>query len=803
KRVAGTSTLTQQLVKNAILTHERNITRKIKEAILSIRLEQKYSKDQILQIYFNEIPYGSTNYGVESAAQGYFGKSVSDLNLAESATLAGFAKAPSTYLTNSDALLERRNFVLRRMFEEGYITQQEKEDAQAEPLTLSREFGDIKAPHFVLDVKQQLVGTYGAQLVDTGGLKVITTLDWEKQQIAEGIIGGELGTKVLADAGANNTSLVSLDPRTGQILAMVGSKDFYNDDINGKFNVATLAKRQPGSSFKPIIYAAAFEKGYTPNTVLFDVETNFSSSGKEYRPLNYNLKELGPVTMKQALQGSLNIPAVKTLYLVGAKEGVKFSERLGYTTLSDGDFGLSLVLGGGGVNPLEHATAYAIIANEGKKVSPVSILRVEDYKGDVLEEWKPKKQETILDRDVALTLSNVLIDDQARAYAFGAGGVLTLPGRPVAAKTGTTNSYIDAWAIGYTPSLVTVVWAGNTNNSPMKRGFGGSIVAAPIWQAYMKEALEGTPVESFPTPKTDEVTKAILNGATGGGITLKVNRVTGKLATSSTPEKYIVTRTYTQPHSILHYVDKDTPRGPIPENPEQDPQYRIWEDAIADWVRRKSEEDPNWEISFEEPPIESDDIYSLELIPILQVVYPQASSTIQTRTIDTDIRVSAPRGVTKVTYEIDGVQVGIVREHPFNLNYVAKTLTPGDHILTITVEDDVGNVLSEDIPFTFDNSFASASIFWESHNQFITKQDFPRTFTLHYDQPERLHAITITAVSDSGENIPFESPQLSTAVNTFDFVWRDPPKKGKYLLIVTAEDDTGNQQQNNIEITVQ
>src|SRR3989338_5114783 len=578
RRIEGTSTLTQQLVKNAVLTNERKLTRKIKEIILSIRLEQKYTKEQILKIYFNEIPYGSTNYGIEAASQSYFGKHVSDLNLQESATLAGLPKAPTRYLNNPDALTERRNFVLRRMFEEGYISEEEKNAAQAEPLTLSRRIGDIKAPHFVLYVKELLVNQFGEQLVDTGGLKVLTSLDWDKQEIAERVIA-EKGTELLKEAEGDNMALVALDPKTGQILAMVGSKDFYDEEIDGQFNVATLGKRQPGSSFKPIVYAAAFEKGYTPDTVLFDVETDFAVSGKRYKPRNYDLKERGPVSMRQALQGSLNIPAVKTLYLVGSEKGVTFAERMGYTTLGAGNFGLSLVLGGGEVKLLEHTAAYGVFANNGNRQPATSILKIEDSGGDVIYEWKKQKGEDVLDSKIAALMSNILSDDAARAYVFGAGGVLTLPGRPVAAKTGTTNNYIDAWTVGYTPSLAAGVWAGKTDNTPMKQGDGGSRVAAPIWNAFMKEALKDAPVEAFPPPPPNDAAKPVLRGSTGGAITLKINRVTGRIASSSTPEHMIVERTYTQPHDILHYVKKDDPRGHAPDHPADDPQYTIWETA--------------------------------------------------------------------------------------------------------------------------------------------------------------------------------------------------------------------------------
>lgn len=698
-RIEGTSTLTQQLVKNAILTNERSLTRKIKEAILSLRLEQKYTKDQILKIFFNEIPYGSTNYGVESAAQAYFGKSADEVTLAEAATLAGLPKAPSTYLNNRDALLQRRNFVLRRMYEEGYISESEKNAAQNEELTLSRQYGEIKAPHFVLYVREQLVSQFGEQQVDTGGLKVITTLDWDKQQIAESVVE-EVGTELLTAASANNTALVALDPKTGHILSLVGSKDFFDETIDGQFNVVTLGKRQPGSSFKPIVYTAAFELGYTPETILYDVVTNFgANAGQSYTPQNYDLSERGPVTIRKALQGSLNIPAVKALYLVGEKEGIDFSERLGYSTFGNGDFGLSLVLGGGEVIPLEHVSAYGVFANNGVRHTPVSILSVTDASGDTLYEWKAERGEQVLEPDITATISNVLSDDAARAYAFGAGGVLTLPGRPVAAKTGTTNGYVDGWTVGYTPSLVAGVWVGNTDNTPMKAGYGGSRVAGPIWNAYMRRALEASPVESFPAPPVSDVTKPVLRGTESGGVTVQVNTITGNLATSSTPAHMIEERTYVQPHSILHYVIKDNPRGPIPEDPAQDPQYTIWEAAIADWITRMQATDPEFSLVFGEAPTTVDDAYSIELIPTLTVLYPVASSTIAAGDLYTDIQVTAPRGVSVVRYFVDDALVGVVTEAPFTIDLRDRTLSPGPHSLTIEVEDDIGNKRTEVIPF--------------------------------------------------------------------------------------------------------
>lgn len=789
KRISGTSTLTQQLVKNAILTDERSLVRKIKEAVLSIRLEQKYTKDQILKIYFNEIPYGSTNYGVESAAQSYFGKHISDVTLSEAAALAGLPKAPSSYLNDPEALKQRRDFVLKRMYEEGYITEQEKNHAQAETLELKQTFNNIEAPHFVLYVKEQLVEKYGETKVETGGLKVITTLDWDKQQIAEGAIG-EGAQEILADAQADNASLVAIDPKTGQVLAMVGSHDFFDEEIDGQFNVATLGKRQPGSSFKPIIYAAAFEKGYTPDTILFDTITNFSVSGEPYIPQNYDSQDRGPLTMRQALQGSLNIPAVKTLYLVGPEKGVEFAERLGYTTLSEGEFGLSLVLGGGEVRLIEHTNAYASFANNGIQYKSTSILKVEDSTGEVLEEWKKEKGEKVLEPEIAATISNVLSDDAARAYMFGAGGVLTLPGRPVAAKTGTTNNYIDAWTVGYTPSLAAGVWAGNTNNTPMKRGAGGSMVAAKLWNKFMSQAMADTPVEQFPTPPPNDAEKPVLRGSTGGGITLLVDKVTGKIATSSTPEKYIEERTYVQPHSILHYVQKDDPRGDPPENPGDDPQYTAWEQGIEDWIRRKKEKEPEWNINFEDPPTEYDDAHSLELIPTLEIVYPQEGQIITSRQIDTDVRVSAPRGINKVTYRLDGVYVDVVHEHPFNLSYYAENTDPGEHTLTVIAEDDVGNTLEQEVKFLLDTDPAPAGVSFSNDYTNISQNEFPKTLILNHHKLNEIEEIRLFLQKD-GNNI--ELGTISGFSNLFNnqilFTWDNAPEKGNYALIaeVTAQ----------------
>ncbi|MFZ2189354.1 MAG: penicillin-binding protein [Candidatus Magasanikiibacteriota bacterium] len=783
KQIGGTSTLTQQLVKNAILTTERSYIRKLKEIILSLRLEQKYSKDQILQIYFNEIPYGSTNYGVQSAAHSYFGKDVSELNLQECATLAGLPQAPSRFLGDPEALKQRRDFVLGRMFAEGYITEEEKNKAQAEPITLEKRFGEIKAPHFVLYVRQQLVDMYGEQTVDTGGLKVYTTLDWGKQESAEKAVK-EQSEKLFEAAKANNASLVALDPKTGQVLAMVGSRDFYDDSISGQFNVATLGKRQPGSSFKPIIYTAAFEKGYTPDTLLWDVKTNFAVSGNSYEPQNYDLKERGPVRMREALQGSLNIPAVQTLYLVGAKKGVEFAERLGYTTLSEGEFGLSLVLGGGEVKLIEHTNAFAVFANNGVKQNYNSIMKVEDNDGGILYEWKQKKGERILDEKISATISNVLSDDEARASVFGAGGVLTLPDRKVAVKTGTTNNYVDAWTVGYTPNLVAGVWVGRTDNKPMNKGDGGSRLAAPIWKQFMVDALKDMPIENFPDMPANDAQKPILRGSIGGGITLPIDKITGKIATSSTPQQYIVERKYLPAHSILYYVNKDDPRGDPPQNPSDDPQYAIWEQAIQDWVARKKAENPDWSISFEEPPTEYDDLHSLEQAPTLEIIYPQVSSTLYSRQLDTDIRATAERGVSKVSYKIDDKNIATIKDYPFNLSYNLREFAPGWHTLTVTVEDDIGNRRQEQVPFNLDAEEEPPAIYFSEKDITLQASDFPRTFFMNHFRINEISAVAIYKRQNDNNTLIASVNDFSNLFNNqVMFRWDETPAPGEYELI--------------------
>lgn len=792
----GASTLTQQLVKNAIVGNERSFNRKVKEAILAMQLERKYTKQEILKLYFNEIPYGSTNYGIEAAAQSYFGKSSKDLSLAESATLAGIVQLPTYYLNNPDKLKMRRNFVLSRMKDEGFITEEQASAAKNEPLELRDRLEGIEAPHFVLHVKQLLSKQFGEKLVETGGLKVITTLDYEKYKIAQEEI-----EKYLKENGqkynAGNAALVAVDPKTGQVLVMIGSKNYFGDPepagctpgrncvFEPEVNVA-LRPRQPGSSFKPFVYTAGFERGYTAETILYDTITDFDARpNASYIPKNFDGKERGPVTVRTALQGSLNIPAVKMLYLVGIDYIVPFAQRFGYTTLDDKSrLGLSLVLGGAEVLLVEHATAYAALANNGVHHPTAFILSVTDTKGKALYEWKEEKNKAI-EPDTAALITDVLSDDNARAYIFGRGSKLTLPGRPAAAKTGTTDDYRDGWTMGYVPQLAAGVWTGNNDNTPMKRA-GGSIAAAPIWHGFMSRALKNTPVVQFPKPPENTAQKPILRGGSSGKITVKVDTISGKLATSSTPEEFVEERTYMQPHDILHYVDLKDPRGPEPKNPSADPQYILWETGVKDWINKQG----GTGFVFDFPPTEYDDVHQESMRPSVAFTSPTNNTVFTTRTIVADVHAGAPRGIATVKYYIDGQLVGSANSFPFTLSYEAHALKNGNHELKARAYDDVGNIGETSIAFTLDTaqeiSLSPTPTFtWISPSngsQFLVSQ-FPVNFQLSLSNPSAVSGFTVVAQSNTGDTQTIYSTQEQK--ESHSFVWNAAPP-GNYTLSIAT-----------------
>ena len=796
----GASTLTQQLIKNVVIGNEHSVFRKIKEAILAIRLEKKYSKDEILKLYLNEIPYGSTNYGIEAASQSYFHKNAKDLTLAESATLAAIPKAPSKYLKDLDALRDRRDLVLALMYDQGYITEAEKKEAQNIALRIFRTGGPMDAPHFVLYVKQLLADKFGERVSDEGGLQVITTLDYDKQKMAEKIVK-ELGDKNAKDAKANNAALVAIDPKTGQILALVGSRDYFNDEINGQFDVATLGKRQPGSSFKPFVYTAAFEKGYTPDTVLYDVSVNFDArAGQDYTPKNYDGKNHGLVTMRKALQGSLNIPAVKTLYLVGSANAIDFAKKFGYTTLT-GDYGLSLVLGGAEVNLLEHTNGYATLANNGVYNEPVSILKVTNNAGEILYEWNPVQGQEAVTLELAATITDVLTDDESRSFIFAPHGNLTLPDRAVAAKTGTTNDNKDAWTLGYVPTLATGVWVGNTIPTPMKAG--GNTLAGAIWNKFMKEALKDVPPETFPAPPINDAQKPVLRGH-NDGIVLNINSETGKIANDSTPENLIVQRAYLPPHDILHYVIKDDPRGPNPAFPADDPQYEAWEEALQAWVIRQQTAGIN--LTFQEPPTEYDNVQSSALAPTLEFVSPTEGAILNSRQIDIQVKATAPRGVTKVMYQIDGHSVGASTEFPFNFSYYAQTLLKGPHTLSAVAQDDAGNSTQKSINFALQAEFDPPNLEWfDGDSLTINTNDYPRVFNLKPFRWDDAKQIDIYLTSAAGTKLiyNFNHKEDKLINNILTFTWKNSPGIGEYILKAILTDNNGRKVEKVLNIKVE
>jgi len=496
QKLQGGSTLTQQLVKNVLLTPERTLRRKIREFVLTLVVEAIYSKDQILEMYLNQIPYGSTAYGIEAAAELYFGKSAKDLSLGEAALLSGLPQAPTRYSpfgAHPENAEGRREVVLGRMVEDGYISQEEAEEAKKQELKYA-EVTAPKAPHFALWVKEQLADKYGEAVVEQGGLRVTTTLDLDLQDIAQEAVATEVAK--LKKQNVKNGAAIVTRPKTGEVLALVGSKDYFAQDEDGKFNVIASGKRQPGSSIKPLNYALALRDGeITAATPLADVPTCFSVIGQPlYCPVNYDGSFHGAIQTRFALGNSYNIPAVRVVALNGVNDFIHFANQMGISTFTDPkNYGLSITLGGGEVIPYDMAIAFGVFANQGIKVPLISILKVEDWRGKVLEETNLEEIEgdRVLSPEVSFLISHILHDNNARSQAFGEGSFLNVRGHPeVSVKTGTTNDRRDNWTIGYTAHAVVVSWVGNNDNSEMSGAVSGVSGASPIWNRIIREALD-------------------------------------------------------------------------------------------------------------------------------------------------------------------------------------------------------------------------------------------------------------------------------------------------------------------------
>ncbi len=716
-KAQGGSTITQQFVKNSLLSNEKTLTRKIKEVILSLEVETKFSKDEILAMYLNEIPYGSNAYGVEAAAQTFFGKPAKKLSLDEAALIASLPQATayySPYGSHRDALIGRKDFALKTMARLGYITGDQADEAiNADTIGKMLPQKDIiAAPHFVMYIKDYLQQKYGDQAVEQGGMKVITTLDYDKQQLAETAVRDGAGNN--KKWKANNAALVAIDPKTGQILSMVGSKDYFGAAepagcVSGKtctfeanFNVAT-ANRQPGSSFKPYVYLTAFTKGYLPETMLYDVDTQFETAeGKSYAPQNYDGKFHGPLPMMKTLGGSLNVPAVKTLYLVGVKNAIQLAKSLGISGLNDPSrLGLSLVLGGGEVKLLEHVAAYGSLATGGIKHEKTAILRIEDPKGQVLEEYKPNPGERVVDEKYVAMLDSVMSNNANRSWVFGENNPLRFDNRPVAAKTGTTNEFRDGWTIGFTPSLAVGVWAGNNDNSPMVTGADGVNVAAPIWRSFLDKTLTNYPIENFPKYNPDDeigdgdgkTNKPMLAGKLESSNNLKVCEIPKDkgsycLANKYCRDKDVTKKDFVSSHDILYYINRDDPRGPVPDKPENDSQFKNWEKAVADWYSKQkgviSDQAPTKDC-------QANDFKGYN--PNVSLTTPSSTSS---ASITLSVNADAPYGVDKVTYSVDGTEVGTANSSPYSLSY---TIPTGKNNSTLKIEaelrDQNGNTAND------------------------------------------------------------------------------------------------------------
>jgi len=501
--VQGGSTLTQQVVKNTLLSPERTFTRKIKEFILSIELERRYSKDEILQMYFNESPYGGQAWGVGAGSEMYFGKAVKDLSLAEATYIAGLPQAPSYYSpcgAYPENALGRQKDVLKAMVKHGFITAEQEQEVMDTPLQAvyaGYNESDIKAPHFVMYVKNLLTEMFGEKMVEQGGLTVMTSLDWKAQEIAQEEATKQIANLAVAKANASNAGVISVDPKTGEILAMVGSVDYYDAEHDGNVNVL-LSQRQPGSSIKPLTYLTAFTLGYSPSTYVSDISTCFPGGAgqPDYCPVNWDSKYWGPMDIRTALSNSRNVPAVKMLQAVGMQNMIDMAHQLGITTLNDTDrYGLSLTLGGGEVKAIDMAQAFSVFANMGEKIDLTALLSVADPDGATLYEHTVSKQK-IVDPGYVYLLNDILSDSSARKRTFGNSFEI---GRTLATKTGTTNDNKDAWTVGYTPSFVTVVWVGNFDNAPMN-GIQGSTGATPIMKGVVSRYLADRPNEGWTKP---------------------------------------------------------------------------------------------------------------------------------------------------------------------------------------------------------------------------------------------------------------------------------------------------------------
>ena len=701
----GGSTITQQYIKNAEnWNSDATLSRKLKELILAVEVERRYSKDQILTNYLNIIPYGSSAYGIEAASQTYFGIDASQLTLSQAATLAAIPQAPTTYSpygNHTKLLFERKDFVLGRMVATGYISQAQAEAAKiAAPSAMSPTFkqqNDLTAPHFVFYVRQQLIDFIGGdaqtaeQKLDQAGYEVTTSLDIPTQKMAQGTIDS-LAPATLKKYDASNACLTSVDPRSGEILAMIGSVA-YDGPNSGNTNFCT-ARLQPGSTFKPFIYATQFSPGHTasPSSITYDLVTNFSTSAQGYTPTDYNgsCEYCGPVTNRNALDASLNISAVKNFYMAGVKQSIETAQKLGISTLDrdPGFYGLPLVLGSGSVQPVEMANAYAAFANGGQHFALRPILKIVEA-GVTIKDYTKDLPTKVLEPETAYEINNVLSDNAARTKIFGSRSALTLgPDRPVAAKSGTTQNNRDAWTIGYTPSIATAVLVGNNlDNKTMVPGSDGSYVAAPIWNSFMKQYLTGKPVEKFEVPSTIK--------------TVTVDKLSGKLPSTQTPQDDLVTDIFapwqvpTTNDDVHVTVNIDTTSGRLATalTPASSISPKTYFSIHSEELTL-----PNWEGPVQawaaanggtRPPTETDNVHTEANLPTVQITSPSNGSTVS-GSFTISANPEGPSPITTVEFFLNNVSIGSSSQAPWSITYQASQLASGSQTIKAVATNSLG-----------------------------------------------------------------------------------------------------------------
>jgi len=700
-RLQGGSTLTQQLVKNVLLTPKRTFSRKIKEFILALQIEKKYNKDEILLMYLNESPYGGTAWGVGAAAEQYFGKNVRDLTLVESAILAGLPQRPSVYSPFAgDAWQERTKTVLRRMREDGYIEDKQEERAVADfkQVRFNTDKSLFKAPHFVMYLKKILAKKYGEDMVEQGGLKVKTTLDLEFQKQTEKIVEEEL--KKVAYLNITNGAVIVLDPRNGEILSMVGSKNYFDQQNQGNFNVIAQGLRQPGSAIKPVTYVTGLKKGYTAATLLMDTRTVFPIVGqKDYVPVNYDGKYRGPLAVRYALGNSINVPAVKMLAMVGLKEMLTVASDMGISTLAPTKenlrrLGLSVTLGGGEIKPIELAAAYCSFANGGIKREATGVLLIKDRGDKVIWQQKSLGEKRVLSPGESFLISDILSDNGARLITFGEHSGLVIPGRKVAVKTGTTNDKRDNWAIGWTPNILVLAWVGNNDNSPMKKVASGISGATPIWRRVMMAAIDRFGYQEFSVPQ--EIVSA------------EVDKVSGYRAHDGFPSRmeYFIKGTVPVGEDPIHVKLKVCPQSGKLATPPQiargeyeereffafkeedffssDGKNR-WQEGVLNWLFEHKKDDPRYH-----PPTE----YCEEGGVIEVAINSPADKSTVENNFPVKLKAKGVKKIVEVKVFVDGQEKKVFTAKPYEFDL---TLPDGLYVVKAVAKDEDGRTGEREI----------------------------------------------------------------------------------------------------------